>query len=184
MPTAVHELFVARIEETILNQLKLIREGLGDAAAFARKIQPARSTEIYLSTDNVSSLKQSRYEPDASFWHDDAQYPGIIIEIAYSQKKGRLNRLAESYLLDSDTSVRVVIGLDIEYGTKESHKATLSVWRSRIFHTDNGDELRVVQETIDEVTATLVQAPAMKICLTPLDRHSVMRRETLRLIQV
>jgi hypothetical protein len=47
--------------------------------------------------------------------------------------------------------VQVVVGLDIEYGKKGSRKATLSVWRSRVFHTTNGDELRVVQEIADEV---------------------------------
>jgi hypothetical protein len=184
MPTAIHELFVARVEDTIFSQLKLIRDGRDNAAAFAQKVQLARSTEIYLSTDKFPSIKQSKYEPDASFWHDDAQYPGVIIEIAYSQKKKKLNRLAESYLLDSDTSVQVVIGLDIEYGMKESRKATLSVWRSRIFYTDKGDELRVVQEIVDEVTITSIRAPPMNTCLTWLFRHSVMTKETLRVIQV
>jgi hypothetical protein len=55
-----------------------------------------------------------------------------------------LGRLAEEYLLDSDASVQVVVGLDIEYGKKGSRKATLSVWRIHIAHTGDGDELRVV----------------------------------------
>ena len=66
-------------------------------------------------------------------------------------------RLAEEYLLDSDTSVRVVVGLDIEYGGKGSRKATLVVWRTRVFHTDDGDELRVVREIDNEVYPTLRQ---------------------------
>ncbi|PSN58641.1 hypothetical protein BS50DRAFT_580584 [Corynespora cassiicola Philippines] len=149
MPTAIHELFIARIENAIFSQLELIGEGSGDVAAFARKVQPARSTEIFFPTDDTISNKQSKYEPDTSFWHDDAQYPGVIIEIAYSQKKKALDRLAEDYLLDSDASVKAVIGLDIEYGRRDSRKATLSVWRSRLIHTDNGDELQVAKE-VDE----------------------------------
>jgi hypothetical protein len=66
-----------------------------------------------------------------------------------------LARLAEDYLLDSDASVRVVVGLDIEYGKKGSRKATLSVWRTKVFHTAAGDELRVIQEVADEVWSTL-----------------------------
>ena len=62
-----------------------------------------------------------------------------------------MGRLAEEYLLDSDASVQVVVGLDIEYGRKGSRKATLSVWRTHVFHTADGDELRVVQEIADKV---------------------------------
>lgn len=149
MPTGIHELFIARVEDAILSQLKAIRNGSGRKAQFAQKVQPARSTEIYIATSALSG--KSKYEPDASFWHDDAQYPGVIIEVAYSQKKKRLGRLAENYLLDSDASVRTVVGLDIEYGKKGSRKATLSVWRSRLFDTADGSELRAVEEAADEV---------------------------------
>ena len=100
---------------------------------------------------------KSKHVPDASFWHEDAEYPGVIIEVAYSQKRKKLGRLAEDYLLDSDASVQVVIGLDIEYGNKGSRKATLSVWRTHVAHTANGDELRVVQEIVDEVCPILRQ---------------------------
>ncbi|KAF2176017.1 hypothetical protein K469DRAFT_743120 [Zopfia rhizophila CBS 207.26] len=129
---------------------KSIREGSGDAAAFAQKVHPARSTEIYFPVDDAPPGTKSKHEPDASFWHDDAQFPGVIIEVAYSQKKKRLSRLAEDYLLDSDASVQVVVGLDIEYGKKRSCKATLSVWRAYMAHTGDRDELRVVQEVVDE----------------------------------
>jgi len=96
----------------------------------------------------------SKHEPDASFWHDDAQYPGVIIEVACSQKRKRLSRLAEDYLLDSDASVQVVVGLDIEYGMKETSKATFSTWRTQLFDTADGDELRVVEEIADQVIIT------------------------------
>ena len=76
-------------------------------------MRPARSTEIYIP--GPSSTK-SKYEPDASFWYDDAAcYPGVIIEVAYPQQKKSLDRLAENCLMDSDTGVRVIVGLQIEY---------------------------------------------------------------------
>ncbi|ORY12467.1 hypothetical protein BCR34DRAFT_563855 [Clohesyomyces aquaticus] len=150
MPTAVHELFIARVEDTIFSQLKSICEGSSNAAAFAQKVQPARSTEIYFPVDDAPPGTRSKHEPDASFWHTDARYPGVIIEVAYSQKKNRLSRLAEDYLLDSNASVQAVVGLDIEYGKQGSRKATLLVWRTLVVNTVDGDELRVVQEIADE----------------------------------
>ncbi|KAF2729083.1 hypothetical protein EJ04DRAFT_502924 [Polyplosphaeria fusca] len=150
MPSGVHELFIDAVEDEIRSQLKAIRNGLGPEARFAQKVRPARSTEIEFSAGDARAAEKSKYEPDASFWHDDAQFPGVIMEVAYSQKKKRLARLAEDYLLDSDANVQVVVGLDIEYGKKGSRKATLSVWRTHLFPVDEGSELRVVQEIISE----------------------------------
>jgi hypothetical protein len=157
IPTAVHELFIARIEDAIFSQLKSIRDGLGAAAAFAQKVYPARSTEIYFPVDNFPSSRKSKHEPDASFWHDDAQYPGVVIEVAYSQKRKRLDRLADDYLLDSDASIQVVVGLDIEYGREGSRQATFSVWRTHVVSSTDGNELRVAQEIADEVLSNLAQ---------------------------
>ncbi|KAI9770858.1 MAG: hypothetical protein M1839_003021 [Geoglossum umbratile] len=150
MPTSVHELLIEGVEDAIRCELKTIRGGSDKAALFAQKVRMTRSTIIRFPVDDAPSTTESKYEPDASFWHADALYPGVIIEVSYSQKRKCVGRLAEDYLLDSDASVRVVVGLDIEYGGKGSRKATLSVWRTRVFHTDDGDELRVVQEIADE----------------------------------
>ncbi|KAK4981164.1 hypothetical protein LTR66_001493 [Elasticomyces elasticus] len=150
MPTAVHELFVAGVEDAILSQLKAIRDGSGNGAEFARRVQPARSTVIYLPVEGSLGNARSKHEPDASFWHSNAQYPGVVIEVAYSQMRKNLSRLAEGYLLDSDASIQVVIGLDVEYGNTNSRKATLSTWRTQIFHTGDGDELGVVQPIENE----------------------------------
>ena len=105
-------------------------------------------------TDAPSGTK-SKHEPDASFWQDNAKYLGVIIEVAYSQKRKRLARLAEDYLLDSNASVQAVVSLDIEYGKKKSRKATLSVWRAHV----DGNELRVVQEVADVVCYSLYKIP-------------------------
>ncbi|XTI90757.1 hypothetical protein V2W45_1470689 [Cenococcum geophilum] len=132
MPTGVRKLFIDNIKDAIRSQLKAIRSGLDRAALFAQKVRPARLTEIYFPLNNAL--------PSTN----------VIIEVAYSQKTKRLGRLAEDYLLDSDASVQVVISLDIEYGKKGSRKATLLVWRTRAFYTNNRDQLGVIQEMEDE----------------------------------
>jgi hypothetical protein len=68
MPTTVHELFIARVDDAIFSQLKLIRDGLDAAAAFAHKVHPARSTEIYFSADDAPPGTTSKHEPDASLF--------------------------------------------------------------------------------------------------------------------
>ncbi|KAL5430079.1 hypothetical protein PMIN07_007484 [Paraphaeosphaeria minitans] len=150
MLTSVHKLFIDSVKDAIRSQLKTIRDRTNRAALFAQRVWPARSTAIYFLVDVSASSTMSKHEPDASFWHDDAQYPSVIIEVIYSQKRKRVSQLAEDSLLDSDASVQVVVGLDIEYGQKGSRRATLSVWRTHLAHTGDGDELRVVQVIADE----------------------------------
>lgn len=154
MPTHVHELFIGKIEDDIRSQLKTIRDGSDSAALFAQKIIPIRSTTI---TFPLST--KSKHDPDTSFEHEDAEYPGVVVEVGYSQKSKRLGRLAEDYLLDSDANIQVVVGLDIEYGKNKesSRKATLSVWRTHLVEIVGGHELRVIQETADEVCSILIR---------------------------
>lgn len=153
MPTEIHECFIDKVEDGIRSQLKTIQNGSGKKAEFAQKVHPARSTYIRLG---ASMSSKSKYEPDASFRHKHAQYPGVIVEVAYSQKKPCLDRLAENYILDSDASIRAVVCVHIEYGNKESRKATLSVWRPKLIDTDDGLELRAVEGVADVVIPTLL----------------------------
>ena len=60
---------------------------------------------IILPNRRRSSGVKSKHEPDASFYHRDARYPGVIIEVAYLQTKKKLGRLAKDYLLDLDIGV-------------------------------------------------------------------------------
>jgi hypothetical protein len=67
-----------------------------------------------------------RRQPDATFKHCDAHWPGVVIEVSYSQKTKAIPHLADDYILETNGSVRVVVGLDIDYKTK---KGTISMWR-------------------------------------------------------
>ncbi|RMZ73118.1 recQ family helicase [Pyrenophora seminiperda CCB06] len=115
-----------------------------------------RHTTLYLPVENTSSNAESRHNPDAAFRHQDAKYPGVILECSYAQKRKAINLLAETYLLDSNASVRVVIGLDIGYGIEKKSEPTLSVWRPRISHTADGDELRAVKVVADEANQPII----------------------------
>jgi hypothetical protein len=83
-----------------------------------------------------------RREPDAQFQHRDAEYPGVVLEVSYSQDGKDLKKLAWDYIQYSNGDIKVVIGIDIKYSnTKE---ATLSVWRPRYIRED-GEELEILE---------------------------------------
>lgn len=183
MPAGVHEYFIDKVEDEIRNQLKQIRSGSDNAAIFAQKINCSRSTTIHFPLSS-----ESRHDPDTSFKHDNARYPGVIVEVGYSQKRKSLGRLAENYLLDSNANIQVVVCLDIEYGKDKGalRKATLSVWRTHQVPVADGQELRVFQEIADEVCPILrlLFHPSFFHLINAIHRHSGMSKEIQPIIWV
>ncbi|KAI9734349.1 MAG: hypothetical protein M1834_002455 [Cirrosporium novae-zelandiae] len=141
MLTAVHEKLVLSITRELELQLSSIARSGSRSAAFAQEIEPGGSTSI-----DFGDSEYGKHDPDAQFGHSQAAYPGVVIEVSYSQKQKDLARLADDYILGSDGNIRVVINLSVEY--RGSKKATLSVWRSRILQNDAGEGELVAVPTI------------------------------------
>ena len=120
MPGLLHESFASYITQEILRQLNTIAQSESPSAEFARDIENNASAEI-----NFADTEYGSHQPDASFQHFEAQYPGVILELSYSQKKKDLSRLVNEYILRSDADIHTVIGIDIEY--KGSKKVSISV---------------------------------------------------------
>jgi len=135
MPTTLHGYFITSIVEELQVQLKSIQN---TSAEFAREIRSGGLASIKFSDEEYG-----KHDPDAQFQHSKAQFPGIVIEVSYSQKRKDLERLADDYILGSDSNIRVVVGLDIEY--KSSKKATLSVWRPNVITNEAGEKELVAQ---------------------------------------
>ncbi len=143
MPSAVHEEFVATIVGDIAQKLCDIARSSSPSAIFAGLVRDSRSTTITFDDPDYG-----RHDPDASFRHSDAQYPGVIVEVAYSQKARALPRLADEYILGSDGNIRVMVGFNIGY----SHKmATVSVWRAGRLTHGGGVELTAEKVVTDQV---------------------------------
>ena len=140
MPSPLYDLFCADVVSKILNQLTELQksdEAFGD---FARKIKHLSISRIRLPND-TNNRKQTYSErfPDTSFIHEYAKYPGVIIEVCYSQKARATADLADDYILDTNASMNAVIALNIEY--RGSKNATISVWRPHKITVDGVKEL-------------------------------------------
>lgn len=169
MPTITHDSFCYSVSHEILRQLEIIATGTGEAAEFAKNVSCWGSPRLQFPADEVrdevrdegeasggdreetASSKYDAHEPDAAFTHRNAQWPGIIIEVSFSQKNKSLKGLAEDYILGSDGNIRVVVGLNIEY--KQSKKATISVWRPQyVKQRDGREDLVSMQTVLDQVS--------------------------------
>jgi hypothetical protein len=114
MPSPFHDQFIVFVVMEIQRQLSLIASRQDPSAEYTRKVRPSGSLKMDFDDPN-----RSKHEPDASFRHKDASYPGAIIEVSFSQKRKDMPYLADDYLLGSNGDNRVIVGLDIEYGRQD-----------------------------------------------------------------
>jgi hypothetical protein len=165
MPTTVHEYFSAQVSDEIKRQLKKIAEGKGRVADFAARISSVRSGRIHLKEfdpdDPVLNFNHPyiQREPDDQFQHADAEYPGVVCEVAYSQKGKDLDKAAQVYIPHSNGDVKSVVGFELGY--RKSKEARISLWRPRYLKPD-GDDLEIleVETVVDHVVSTSPRSQA------------------------
>ncbi|KAL4927742.1 uncharacterized protein BDV17DRAFT_282406 [Aspergillus undulatus] len=127
MPTPVHEIFCAKVVREITHQLESIIESGCPESDFAKKINHFASSRVKLPEETEDGgVKYITREPDASFGHDEAQFPGVVIEVCYSQKSRDIRDIADDYILCTDGSINAV--------------ATFSIWRP-VYRRRNGVEV-------------------------------------------
>jgi hypothetical protein len=155
MPSHLHEVFLARVVEEIQSRLRVFTDTQGQSKAFAQKVKHNGSGSLDLQSENNDGQTIIRRQPDAMFKHCDAHWPGVIIEVSYSQKTKAIPHLADDYILETNGSVRVVIGLDIDYKTKNG---TISVWRPGYVKNEQGQlELEATQTLYNQVRRSLLE---------------------------
>ncbi|MCJ1281277.1 hypothetical protein MMC26_000595 [Xylographa opegraphella] len=140
MPTSIHEFIGESIAYDVCRQIDIIRGGNNPAAEIARKVHCLGSTSIYLEDG-------ARRDPDKEFRYEGAKYPSLVIEIAYSQRRKNLSKLADQYIVESSGQIRIVIGIQLDY--KESKIAIVSVW-CPIYRADDRGRFLDSEEILSE----------------------------------
>merc|ERR1712144_182447 len=153
MPTTIHESFSERVSEETKAQLQHIKDGNDEAARFAERISSVRSGSIQLreidSDDDIGiDRPYIQRQPDDQFQHDEAEYPGVVYEVACSQNTRDLRRAAWTYIQYSNANIKAVVGFELGYGTKK--EARISMWKPRYLKDDEeGLETLDVEAVID-----------------------------------
>lgn len=151
MPSELHDTFARQVDVCIENQLAQLRDGTDAVARFALAIVSQGNADTWLM-DKDDKKKRHKRSPDGRFRHLGAKFPGVIMEISYSQKRKDLPVLAHDYIKGSRGHIRVVVGLDLEYrkpsSSLQSRQATVSVWRAEIIHPDNKKKL-IARKVVD-----------------------------------
>jgi hypothetical protein len=166
MPSLLHDQLAGSVAFDLGRQLQSIASGTGPAAIFAQTINNTVS-----ATTEFTGSAAPKHSPDGSFKHVEAKYPGVIIEVSYSQKKKDLPLLASDYIISSRGSIRAVVGIDLEYTGK---KVTLSVWRPQIRRNKAGQKRIFIHRAISKQVCLLRSDAAY----ANVSRKSAVKMET------
>lgn len=146
MLSPIHELLLHWTQEEISSQLSTIGDGNDSAATLAQKTTCYGSTTIFLQ-DGATR------DPDTQFLYDTARYPGVVVEVAYSQSQkdgGKdLAKLADQYIIESSGNIKMVIGIAVDY--RVTKKGTISIWCPRYGIDQEGEYLATEQTVVSQV---------------------------------
>ncbi len=132
MPSPIHVEFTSYVVTEILLQLQTAAREDDRVAVIVDEINMAGSSKIDLSDGPQEPESKSKSKsPDGSFRYHHSRYPSAVIETSNSQNMKDLAELADEYIVETESDIQVVIGLDIYEGSK-SKRATIFVWRPQI----------------------------------------------------
>jgi hypothetical protein len=121
--------------------------------AAAEGIVPAGASTMSFPVDTRYPDKKA---PDKSFQHEQCEYPGLVIEVVWSQRKLDLPKLACDYIQRSKGEIRTVIGVNLNDIYREKQRkgakiedvsATFSVWRAGLDNS-SGETNVTVEESV------------------------------------
>lgn len=103
--------------------------------------------------------------PDESFRYPDCTYPGLVIEVSWSQRTKELPKRAREFITSSKGGVRTVISIDINDSYESRRRETtgqakFSVWRA---NWDPGNRLTVEKSVDNEVRCPLLGSASMSV---------------------
>jgi hypothetical protein len=88
MPHPTHEVFGDLVTQAIQDQLDDImkKPEACNIHNLVKNIQCGRSMTVKL----FEGTRRYEQAPDSQFWHEDARYPNVVLEVSYSQKSKNL----------------------------------------------------------------------------------------------
>lgn len=133
MPLPAHEIVIRDIDAEIVTQLRA-----KTSPPQVKALQSLGSSTYNLPEDPHRGRDDgyNSHSPDASFGLADEQYPGVVLEVANTQKAKSLEQIADDYIVGSEGHVRVLVAVKFNYA--RSKKATLSVWKSVVAQNADG----------------------------------------------
>ena len=160
MPSFVHDTFAGRLSMDItdwFSRIKYTNERSSDRTiATVAMIDPTVGSNILFPVTLPGCPEQQG--PDVSFQHDDSIYPGLVIEVAWSQRPLKLSQRADCYIRRSNGGIHTVIGVDLHDIWLErqrpgsgSQMAKFSIWRAKVDDPTGDAKISGTRSVLDQV---------------------------------
>ncbi|CZS92799.1 uncharacterized protein RCO7_10194 [Rhynchosporium graminicola] len=157
MPTVLHDHFADQLAETTVTQLKNIAltSDNTEHSTFAAQISTLGSGTLLLREHGLDSDREEidsadihiTKQPDKSFHHPEAVYPGVVYEVAVTQGFKSLKRKAWTYIQSSGANIKRVVGFEL--GNRGGKEARVSMWKPLYITDEVGDDVLTVETVID-----------------------------------
>ncbi|KID74890.1 uncharacterized protein G6M90_00g107630 [Metarhizium brunneum] len=147
MPSAVHDFFSNLVAGELRDRLQGIASQGGNIGTLAANIISGGSSRIRLSEGVPESSSVIERRPDAQFQHTGAVYPGVVLEVSYTQDGKNVSKIAQDYILYSNGDVKAVIGVRVN----KDKDASLSLWSPKYTRSD-GKEVLEAEEIISNAS--------------------------------
>jgi hypothetical protein len=171
MPSPIHDKFAASLVSSIEQEILRIGREYSKVRGFTSQLETEGSSRIILPYEEKQEngdpiLKELRRQPDGQFRFEGAEFPGVVLEVSYSQDGKQLSKLAKQYINYSEGNIKLVICIDINYG---SIKSTVSLWKPRFTpdpESDDPDDYILDYEQA-------IEAQVCSILSTNLEEHQL-----------
>lgn len=123
MSGPLHDYLQHRINFRVTTWLESLISGSGAVARFAKRVVSGSNRKVILNSPCREVC------PDGLFKYRGTKWPGVILEISYSEKMKDAQKKAEDYIKRSEGEVRMVIVVKTDYGKKATKEASFTIWR-------------------------------------------------------
>ncbi|KAK2925285.1 hypothetical protein FoTM2_015565 [Fusarium oxysporum f. sp. vasinfectum] len=112
MNSPIHDSFALSFNTAILDKLRPLEKGDTATAKFVADIRPMGSSCVSLnntrrSTDPGDDVDKKVHKgPDLQYCNLNSKYPGIVVEVAYTQQAKKLNKIAKDYIRGSRGKIK------------------------------------------------------------------------------
>lgn len=142
----MHNEFIEGLNSIFNNQLPDRRTG---AYEFVSGINGS-SRELLASSMTVATGRKvvAREMLVMRFWHEDAGFPALMIEINLSQDPRGLDKAVQKHILEFGGNTGNVMGFNLRYEGDKDKESTVSLWRPKFVERSGNEGAKWEVETV------------------------------------
>jgi len=134
MPAFIHEVFGESVKLAIKSKLDELRSRCDKSTQHLIDcIFNAKSTKLKLGEESFRM-------PDEQFMVVGVYFPGVVLEVASTQKATQLPKIADDYITSTKGNICTVLGLSIGKGKE----ARLHIWKPKFYTSSTNTEQKYV----------------------------------------